>query len=92
MFESSAFFRVRFSIRLLQECHTSRKRGVFGAESGRDGKAEQPPESVRRGRAAPFPERPVRAAALFNVDRIKRGEPVRDPDRIVSMKVGAEAA
>ena len=29
---------------------------------------------------------------MENVDRIKRGEPVRDPDRIVSMKVGADAA
>jgi cyclophilin family peptidyl-prolyl cis-trans isomerase len=29
---------------------------------------------------------------MENVDRIKRGEPVRDPDRIVSMKVGPEAA
>ena len=28
---------------------------------------------------------------MDNVDKIKRGEPVRDPDRIVSMKVGAEA-
>ncbi len=27
-----------------------------------------------------------------NVDKIKRGEPVRDPDRIVSMKVMADAA
>ena len=26
------------------------------------------------------------------VDKIKRGEPVRDPDRIVSMKVAADAA
>ena len=26
------------------------------------------------------------------VDKIKRGEPVRDPDRIVSMRVGADAA
>jgi peptidyl-prolyl cis-trans isomerase B (cyclophilin B) len=29
---------------------------------------------------------------MENVDQIKRGEPVRDPDRIVSMKVQAEAA
>jgi cyclophilin family peptidyl-prolyl cis-trans isomerase len=29
---------------------------------------------------------------MDNVDQIKRGEPVRDPDRIVSMRVGAEAA
>ncbi len=29
---------------------------------------------------------------MENVDRIKRGEPVRDPDRIVSMKVMADAA
>jgi cyclophilin family peptidyl-prolyl cis-trans isomerase len=29
---------------------------------------------------------------MDNVDKIKRGEPVRDPDRIVSMKVGADAA
>ena len=28
---------------------------------------------------------------MENVDKIKRGEPVRDPDRIVSMKVGADA-
>jgi cyclophilin family peptidyl-prolyl cis-trans isomerase len=29
---------------------------------------------------------------MENVDKIKRGEPVRDPDRIVSMKVAANAA
>ena len=29
---------------------------------------------------------------MENVDKIKRGEPVRDPDRIVSMKVQADAA
>ena len=29
---------------------------------------------------------------MENVDQIKRGEPVRDPDRIVSMKVQADAA
>ncbi|HEX8167016.1 MAG TPA: peptidylprolyl isomerase [Beijerinckiaceae bacterium] len=29
---------------------------------------------------------------MENVDKIKRGEPVRDPDRIVSMKVRADAA
>ena len=29
---------------------------------------------------------------MDNVDKIKRGEPVRDPDRIVSMKVGTDAA
>ena len=29
---------------------------------------------------------------MENVDKIKRGEPARDPDRIVSMKVGADAA
>ena len=28
---------------------------------------------------------------MDNVDRIKRGEPVRDPDRIVSMRVGDAA-
>ena len=28
---------------------------------------------------------------MENVDKIKRGEPVRDPDRIVSMKVMADA-
>jgi peptidyl-prolyl cis-trans isomerase B (cyclophilin B) len=28
---------------------------------------------------------------MENVDKIKRGEPVRDPDRIVSMKVAADA-
>ncbi|MGP9818861.1 peptidylprolyl isomerase [Salinarimonas sp. NSM] len=28
---------------------------------------------------------------MENVDQIKRGEPVRDPDRIVSMKVAADA-
>jgi peptidylprolyl isomerase len=29
---------------------------------------------------------------MENVDQIKRGEPVRDPDRIVSMKVAADLA
>jgi hypothetical protein len=29
---------------------------------------------------------------MENVDKIKRGEPVRNPDRIVSMKVLADAA
>jgi cyclophilin family peptidyl-prolyl cis-trans isomerase len=29
---------------------------------------------------------------MENIDKIKRGEPVRDPDRIVSMKVMADAA
>jgi peptidyl-prolyl cis-trans isomerase B (cyclophilin B) len=29
---------------------------------------------------------------IENVDKIKRGEPVRDPDRIVSMRVMADAA
>ncbi len=29
---------------------------------------------------------------MENVDKIKRGEPVRDPDKIVSMKVQADAA
>jgi cyclophilin family peptidyl-prolyl cis-trans isomerase len=29
---------------------------------------------------------------MDNVDKIKRGEPVRDPDRIVSMRVMADAA
>jgi peptidyl-prolyl cis-trans isomerase B (cyclophilin B) len=29
---------------------------------------------------------------MENVDKIKRGEPVRDPDRIVSMRVLADAA
>jgi cyclophilin family peptidyl-prolyl cis-trans isomerase len=29
---------------------------------------------------------------MENVDKIKRGEPVKDPDRIVSMKVQADAA
>ena len=28
---------------------------------------------------------------MENVDKIKRGEPVRDPDRIVSMQVMADA-
>jgi cyclophilin family peptidyl-prolyl cis-trans isomerase len=28
---------------------------------------------------------------MENVDKIKRGEPVRDPDRIVSLKVAADA-
>ncbi|KAB0676696.1 peptidylprolyl isomerase [Aureimonas leprariae] len=28
---------------------------------------------------------------MENVDKIKRGEPVRDPDKIVSMKVAADA-
>ena len=31
-------------------------------------------------------------SGMENVDKIKRGEPVRDPDRIVSMRVGADAA
>ncbi|HZP20147.1 MAG TPA: peptidylprolyl isomerase [Bauldia sp.] len=31
-------------------------------------------------------------AGMENVDKLKRGEPVRDPDRIVSMKVAADAA
>jgi peptidylprolyl isomerase len=30
-------------------------------------------------------------AGMENVDKIKRGEPVRDPDRIVSAKVAADA-
>ena len=29
---------------------------------------------------------------MDNIDKIKRGEPVRDPDRIVSMRVAADAA
>ena len=29
---------------------------------------------------------------MENVDKIKRGEPVRDPDKIVSARVGAQAA
>jgi len=29
---------------------------------------------------------------MDNVDKIKRGEPVRDPDRIVTMKVAADVA
>jgi len=29
---------------------------------------------------------------MENVDKIKRGEPVRDPDRIISMKVAADVA
>ena len=29
---------------------------------------------------------------MENVDKIKRGEPVKDPDKIVSMKVAADAA
>ena len=29
---------------------------------------------------------------MENVDKIKRGEPVQDPDKIVSMKVAADAA
>jgi len=29
---------------------------------------------------------------MENIDKIKRGEPVRDPDRILSMKVAADAA
>ncbi len=28
---------------------------------------------------------------MDNVDKIKRGEPVRDPDKMVSVKVGADA-
>jgi cyclophilin family peptidyl-prolyl cis-trans isomerase len=31
-------------------------------------------------------------AGMDNVDKIKRGEPVKDPDKIVSMKVAADAA
>ncbi len=27
---------------------------------------------------------------MDNVDKIKRGEPVKDPDKIVSMKVAAD--
>jgi len=30
-------------------------------------------------------------AGMDNVDKIKRGEPVRDPDRIVSARIGADA-
>ena len=30
-------------------------------------------------------------AGMENVDKIKRGEPVRDPDRIVSARLGADA-
>src|SRR5712692_10940826 len=30
-------------------------------------------------------------AGMENVDKIKRGEPVRDPDRIVSARIGADA-
>ena len=29
---------------------------------------------------------------MENVDKIKRGEPVRDPDQIVSLKVAADVA
>ena len=29
---------------------------------------------------------------MENIDQIKRGEPVQDPDKIVSMKVAADAA
>jgi peptidyl-prolyl cis-trans isomerase B (cyclophilin B) len=29
---------------------------------------------------------------MDNIDKIKRGEPVRDPDTIVSMKVAADVA
>jgi cyclophilin family peptidyl-prolyl cis-trans isomerase len=32
------------------------------------------------------------SAGMENVDKIKRGEPVRDPDKIVSIKVAADAA
>ncbi len=31
-------------------------------------------------------------SGMDNVDKIKRGEPVKDPDKIVSMKVAADAA
>jgi len=31
-------------------------------------------------------------SGMENVDRIKRGEPVRDPDKILSMKVAADVA
>jgi peptidylprolyl isomerase len=27
---------------------------------------------------------------MANIDKIKRGEPVKDPDKIVSMKVAAD--
>jgi peptidylprolyl isomerase len=30
-------------------------------------------------------------AGMENVDKIKRGEPARDPDRIVSARIGADA-
>ena len=30
-------------------------------------------------------------SGMENVDKIKRGEPVTDPDKIVSMKVAADA-
>ena len=30
-------------------------------------------------------------SGMENVDKIKRGEPVKDPDKIVSMKVAADA-
>ncbi len=29
---------------------------------------------------------------MENVDKIKRGEPVQDPDRIISMRVAADVA
>jgi gluconate kinase len=29
---------------------------------------------------------------MENVDKIKRGEPVRDPDKMVSVKVAADAS
>ena len=31
------------------------------------------------------------AEGMDNVDKIKRGEPVKDPDKIVSMKIAADA-
>ena len=31
-------------------------------------------------------------SGMENVDKIKRGEPVQDPDQIVSMRVAADAA
>jgi peptidylprolyl isomerase len=31
-------------------------------------------------------------SGMENVDKIKRGEPVQDPDKIVSMTIAADAA
>ena len=39
-----------------------------------------------------MPRRLAVVAAMEHVDRIKRGEPVSDPDRIISMRVAADVS